>query len=170
MNTDNISSEKSTVIKKIQTWLDEENISIRDIEDEYSDFHIVAKISPVHDIDLVIRKDRIDSIIVVQNMNLSDEDKRTFAHLAKAKKLEFVRDLKLSLLHLGIDYAIQPDSERLEYVQMSRKIYFDGLTKDRFFDTIFHVQRAMEIMRLKYETHLYHGTSDKSYLNSLFIL
>lgn len=170
MNSENINSEKSVIINKIKTWLDEEKISTVDIQDVYTDFHISVKITATHSIDLFIPKDRIDSVVVAQNMNFSDDDKKGYVHLDKSRKKDFVLDLKSSLLHVGVEYAIQPDKERMQSVQVSRRIYFDGFTKDRFFDILHQVQRAMEIVYLKYETYLYHGSSDGSYLTTVFFL
>jgi len=170
MIDDDINSVKEEAINNIRTWLKEENISSRNIDDEYSDFHVVATVSQTHNIDLVIRKDRMDSVTIAQNMNLSDDDKKAFIHLTKDKKKEFIQDLKSSLLYIGVDYTIQPDKERLEFVHVSRIIYFDGLTKDRLFDILSNVLRAMEMVRLKYETHLYQGSLGQSFLNSFFYL
>ena len=39
--------------------------------------------------------------------------------------------------------------KNLEKVESSKKIYFDGLTKDRFIDTIFALQRGLYLVELR---------------------
>lgn len=64
-------------------------------------------------------------------------------------KTNFLFDLKLSLLQMNLMYLVNNGFRQLQSVLVYKPIYFDGLTKDRFFATIYTVHHAIEIARTK---------------------
>jgi len=50
---------------------------------------------------------------------------------------KLLRELKYSLLQLNIQFNFHPNEEIIESVLLSKRIYFDGLSKKIFFDDIF---------------------------------
>lgn len=55
---------------------------------------------------------------------------------------------------MNVGHRFDPDAENLERIRIMKTIYFDGLTKDKFFDTIFALIRASSIVELLMLTYL----------------
>ena len=62
--------------------------------------------------------------------------------------MEMISDLQRSLLAINVEYTFSPDLDSLDKVSIGKNIYFDGLTKDRFMDSIFALKRAMAAVGL----------------------
>jgi Uncharacterized conserved protein (DUF2299) len=74
---------------------------------------------------------------------LDDEYKKAFVALKDNKeKLKILWDLEHSLLEINVGHKLIPNHKNLERIEIYKKIYFDGLTKDKFMDTIFVLQRG----------------------------
>jgi hypothetical protein len=55
---------------------------------------------------------------------------------------------------MNVDYVLFPDSIDLKSVRISKAIYFDALTKDKFFETILLIKRAAKIAKWCISKHL----------------
>jgi hypothetical protein len=140
------SNVKKEVIEKIQKWLDDESIEITNIDNPFVDYQINIK-NPNQTI--CLPKNKIDSIEFVTSVNFTNEDKKTYAALKNnEEKLRIIWDLQRSLLEINVEYEIQPNFDNLESIIIKKTIYFDALTKDKFMDTIFTLQRGFYLVEL----------------------
>jgi hypothetical protein len=153
------SNGKKEVIDKIQKWLNDESIDFTTEENSYLDFRINIK-DPNQTI--FSYKDKPDSIEFGTYSSLDEEYKKAFVALKNNKeKLQILCDLECSLLEINVGHKLVPSYKNLEKVEIFKKIYFDGLTKDKFMDTIFALQRGSKLVEL-----MFRQLSGKYYLNS----
>ncbi|HET7344559.1 MAG TPA: DUF2299 family protein [Nitrososphaeraceae archaeon] len=61
------------------------------------------------------------------------------------EKDEFWIHLRMNLIYVGINVAAIPDIESLESIQLTKPIYFDGLSQDKLIDVILRVTDALEL-------------------------
>ena len=61
----------------------------------------------------------------------------------------FYFDLELTLLQMNVYFIIKKNIRELQSLEISKVIFFDGLTKDTLFNTINTVRNAIEIARIK---------------------
>lgn len=61
----------------------------------------------------------------------------------------FYFDLELALLQMNIYFIIKKNMRELQSLEISKVLFFDGLTKDRLFNTINSVRNSIEIARIK---------------------
>ena len=61
----------------------------------------------------------------------------------------FYFDLKLALLQMNVYFIIKKNMRELQSVEISKVVFFDGLTKDTLFNTINTVHNSIEIARIK---------------------
>jgi hypothetical protein len=54
------------------------------------------------------------------------------------------------LLEINVGHNLVLNDNNLERVDIYKKIYFDGLNKDRFMDTIFALQRGTNLVELMF--------------------
>jgi len=137
---------KKEVIVKIQKWLDEESIKFSVVEEPYSDFRLDIK-NPNQTI--LSFTDKPDSVLFITHVSLTLEDKKAFAALENnEEKFKILWDLERSLIEINVGYVLLPNQKNLDKVEISKKIYFDGLTKDKFMDIIFALQRGLYLVEL----------------------
>jgi len=61
----------------------------------------------------------------------------------------FYFDLKLALLQMNVYFLIKKSMRELQSLEISKVVFFDGLTKDTLFNTINTVNNSIEIARIK---------------------
>jgi hypothetical protein len=61
----------------------------------------------------------------------------------------FYFDLELALLQMNVYFIIKKHMRKLQSLEISKVLFFDGLTKDRLFNTINSVRNSIEIARIK---------------------
>jgi hypothetical protein len=55
----------------------------------------------------------------------------------------------VALLQLNVDFLIKKNMRELQSLEIFKVLFFDGLTKDVFFNTINRVHNSIEIARIK---------------------
>ena len=140
------SNGKKEVIEKIRKWLDEESIEFTPVDYPFAEFNVDTR-NPNQTIR--IPKNKPDSIEFLTIANLSNEDQKAYVALKnKEEKLRTLFDLQRSLLELNVGYKIEKDLENLESIIITKIIYFDGLSKDRFMDSRFALLRGFSLVQL----------------------
>ena len=160
--TDSNANNKTHVSSKITEWLQDEGYTFVPYEDPYTDFCLHIKEPNNPPIFVGMEKDSKDSVMVYTRSDLSQFDKKAFSTFQTNVKKEFIFALASSLSNLILPYRIHPSSEQMEYLEIKKYIFFDGLTKDRFFDTIDRVLAGIYLARMVYDKYLYKG-NDSNY-------
>jgi hypothetical protein len=137
---------KKEVIEKIQKWLKEESIEITNIDNPFADYQVNTK-NPNQSI--CLPKNKIDVIEFATSVYFTKEDQKAYVALKNnEEKLRIIWDLQRSLLEINVEYEVKPDFDNLESIIIKKTVYFDGLSKDRFMDTIFALQRGYYLAEL----------------------
>lgn len=139
-------NEKKEVIKKIQKWLNEEFIEFINIDNPLADCQINTK-NPNQTI--CLPKNKIDSIEFVTAVFFTIEDQKAYIALKNnEEKLRIIWELQRSLLEINLEYEVKPNFDNLESIILKKTVYFDNLSKDKFMDTIFTLQRGFYLVEL----------------------
>jgi hypothetical protein len=139
-------NEKKEVIKKIQKWLNEEFIEFINIDNPLADCQINTK-NPNQTI--CLPKNKIDSIEFVTAIFFTIEDQKAYTALKNnEEKLRIIWELQRSLLEINLEYEVKPNFDNLESIILKKTVYFDNLSKDKFMDTIFTLQRGFYLVEL----------------------
>ena len=139
-------NEKKEVIKKIQKWLNEEFIEFINIDNPLADYQINTK-NPNQTI--CLPKNKIDSIEFVTAIFFTIEDQKAYIALKNnEEKLRIIWELQRSLLEINLEYEVKPNFDNLESIILKKTVYFDNLSKDKFMDTIFTLQRGFYLVEL----------------------
>jgi hypothetical protein len=139
-------NEKKEVIKKIQKWLNEEFIEFINIDNPLADYQINTK-NPNQTI--CLPKNKIDSIEFVTAVFFTIEDQKAYIALKNnEEKLRIIWELQRSLLEINLEYEVKPNFDNLESIILKKTVYFDNLSKDKFMDTIFTLQRGFYLVEL----------------------
>jgi hypothetical protein len=98
--------------------------------------------------------DRLDSLSISEIIILDLQSQKSYASLAAKpngilEQNRFYFDLKLALLQMNVYFVIKKNIRELQSVEISKVVFFDGLTKDTLFNTINTVHNSIEIARIK---------------------
>jgi hypothetical protein len=99
---------------------------------------------------ITIDKQKIDSLTLVARSGFSEQDKKALSH-SNDKRVDFVRRLRSALPQSRVTYNFYPDFNNIEYIEIYKTIYFDGLSKHTFFQYIEDIVRALSWLSLEYE-------------------
>lgn len=153
-NDPNMSSqEKEQKDKKAQAqlWLMEDGYKIKENPDMNSSFRMVAENNAGNWVEVVQLTTRPDQIGIVTTIVLNEMQKAKFLQMDEGKRRELIRELRSGLLMMGIAYMglIYP----LEKLTISRAVYYDGLNKNNFMDTLTKVFYAFYYVANIYEKY-----------------
>lgn len=83
-------------------------------------------------------------------MGFPEIDHRMLSYLSKEGK-KFFWNLEYALSQLTVMYNIHPSIEEVERIDITKIIYFDGLTKHTFFSSLFDIKRGMHCVNIQYQ-------------------
>jgi hypothetical protein len=98
--------------------------------------------------------DRLDCMIISEIIILDLQSQKSYASLAAKtngilEQNRFYFDLELALLQMNVYFVIKKNMRELQSLEISKVVFFDGLTKDTLFNTINIVRNSIEIARIK---------------------
>ena len=98
--------------------------------------------------------DRLDSLSISEIIIFDLQSQKSYASLAAKnngilEQNKFYFDLELALLQMNVYFVINKNMRELQSLEISKVVFFDGLTKDILFNTINTVHNSIEISRIK---------------------
>ena len=98
--------------------------------------------------------DRLDSLSISEVIILDLQSQKSYASLAAKpngilEQNRFYFDLELALLQMNVYFIIKKNMRELQSLEISKVVFFDGLTKDTLFNTINTVRNSIKIARIK---------------------
>lgn len=135
----NIETEK--VKNNIQKWLLEDGYQIELQPDKNSLFRFIA--TDMIGIKTLIFQPNLmtDQILVAAGINFDDNQQNLFQTLENKDRVDFLWDLRFGLLNL--DVGFNGITVPLKGIEISKPIYYDGLTKDALLQKLTTVKRGV---------------------------
>ncbi len=129
------------VENKIRKWLLDEGYDVKKINDPRSHFsYSFTRAGDLHFFVLQL-KNKIDSIIVFLFLGFGKEGTGTFSSMSDDKREKIRENIIVDLATIGCEYAFLP-KEAPNRIRLSKIIYYDGLSKHNFFESIGLVRRG----------------------------
>jgi hypothetical protein len=135
---------KNEVAEKTRKRLGEEGFHVNDVQDTNTDFHFQIQ-NP--NVSIIIEKQKFDRVTLATYVAFPKLDQELFAFMNKEGK-KFFWNLRDKLIAINVGYTIHPSMEKVERIDITKVIYFDGLTKNIFFNSLSDVQRGIESVNL----------------------
>lgn len=139
------------MIDKVIRWLKDEGYEPEDVTDMHPGTTYFAKvrINETSGFHVSFSTEQLDSVVISEIIVMDQDYQNAYKLLPALEQTNFFYDLKLALLQMNVMYSLENSFRELKSVAVVKPIYFDGLTKDKFFDTVFTVHHAIEIARTK---------------------
>jgi hypothetical protein len=98
--------------------------------------------------------DRLDSLTISEIIIFDLQSQKSYSSLASKtngilEQNRFYFDLELAFLQMNVYFIIKKNMRELQSVEISKVVFFDGLTKDTLFNAINIVRNAIETARIK---------------------
>lgn len=137
--------------ERIAEWLGDEGFNLWKFPDE--DAHFSYKVSRGDSHPLVVRqlKNQTDSIQIAGDVRVNAANQNKLQTIPDNEKRFLLFDFRMVLLSTGCRWQFLPSPESWETLHISKTVFYDGLTKDRFFEVLEVVTRAMSLVILTLE-------------------
>jgi hypothetical protein len=144
---------KKEVAQIVKDWLEEEGLATEYLDDEDTDVNcVVVKDNII--LNIAFLKAAKDSLIVSGKVGIqpSQED-----NVMESTKLErgSLYALEIVFLQMNLDFTIddtnsEADEFSISDIQIHKTVFFDGLSKDRLFDTTASIFNCINVVRKKF--------------------
>ena len=134
---------KSTA-ERIKKWLREEGLNPTDRVNPNT--NVTFDIS-VHEnlISVGFHKTSRDSIIIGTNIIFSDDEQKMLKFLKSRN--DILWDLQKFLVQLHLEPTFKWNKDSLEKISFQKTLYFDNLTKDRFYEVLGDCFHSINVIR-----------------------
>ena len=154
-------------IKKVVEWLREEGLEPQEITHLRKDacYYGVVISDQAEKIEQTEKKrreafhllfpiDKLDSLRISEIVIFDLKSQKSYTSLATKTngilaQNRFYFDLELALLQMNVYFVIKKNMRELQSLEISKVVFFDGLTKGTFFNAIDTVRNSIEIARIK---------------------
>jgi hypothetical protein len=141
----------SEVGKRIEAWLDDEGFSVWKFAGESSRFSFKTTRDECPPLLVLQPQSKADSLLVMSDVRFTDEGQEKLLALPKKEREFMLFDLKMVLLSTECRCQFIPSSESWTAIRISKPVFYDGLSKDRFFETMDTVARAVSLVILTFQ-------------------
>jgi hypothetical protein len=137
--------------KKIETWLGDEGFNVWKFAGENSRFSFKTTRDECPPLLVLQPQSKADSLLVTCDVRLTDEGREKLQALPKREREFMLFDLKMVLLSTECHCQFIPSSGSWKAIRVSKPVFYDGLSKDRFFETMDTVARAVSLILLTFQ-------------------
>jgi hypothetical protein len=140
---------RKEIADKATQWLTEEKQTFEQVSDPNALLNVIMKISNFN-INVIVDNQRRDCLEIVSSIGLPAELLKAFKYLKPEQLTQFFFEVEMAMSINHFGYSFEPDSAHLERITLTKVIYYDGLTKEKFFDTLLMVAKALNILNLHF--------------------
>jgi len=135
------------VTEKLKRWLDAESIDCVQLIGEFArntlfSFHVTLPSGT--ELTVFQPSDKKDSITISGTLFLSEEQTKRLRQKPRCVQEDTLSDLCFKLAPLDVELTFE-GGEIYRRIGINHQIFFDGLTKDRFFKAVSTVNRAYRL-------------------------
>ena len=136
-----MNAEITTVKKKILRWLLDEKYDVKELDDKEKKYYFrfsVSRTSKGPGFLIVQPKYRSDSLVFLLPLIMGKKEKRAFETLSKEEREDLISKLRINVALSGTGSILNfhPNPKSFESIHLAKFVYYDGLSKDRFFEII----------------------------------
>ena len=135
------------IADKIKLWLDAEELNSVILIGEFArntlfSFHVTLPSGT--EITVFQSSNKKDSITISATLFLPDEKVKKIRKKLKSKQEKIFSEVLIKLAPLDVEVILE-GGEICQRIDINHQIYFDGLTKDRFFGAVSTVNKAYRL-------------------------
>src|SRR5215217_5489865 len=151
---------KEEAVEIVKKWLEEEQYEVGLVPDESTDYNFMI-VKRYMVLNVGFHKRSSDSLIVGGKIRFNPEEQSIIKYITT--KLELLYDIEIICAQLNLELVTTPVKENEEYsledVRLFKTLYFDGLTKQSFFDSLIGIFHCFRLIVAKFDIIARTGTA-----------
>jgi hypothetical protein len=151
---------KQEVVDTVKRWLKEEEYEVSLVPDESTDYNFMM-VKGYMVLNVGFHKRSSDSLIVGGKIRFNPEEQSIIKNITT--NLELLYDIEIICAQLNLELVTTPVKENGEYsledIRLFKTLYFDGLTKQSFFDSLIGIFNCFRLIVAKFDIIARTGTA-----------
>ena len=151
---------KQEAIDTVKRWLKEEEYEVSLVPDESTDYNFMI-VKGYMVLNIGFHKRSSDSLIVGGKIRFNPEEQSLIKYITT--NLELLYDIDIICAQLNLELVTTPVKENGEYsledIRLFKTLYFDGLTKQSFFDSLIGIFHCFRLIVAKFDIIARTGTT-----------
>jgi hypothetical protein len=152
----NVEKEFRSVEERVQKWLAEESFEVKKASDQKSNFRYFGTKKGMPKFSVFQPYGKSDLVLVESGITFEGAEKEKLAALFTSHQ-DLLMELRLHLESNGFFYRIQPpdlNSGKAGGIVLAKPLYYDGMCKDRFLDTVLKITHTTVFIILTIHRYL----------------
>ena len=151
---------KQEAVDTVNRWLKEEEYEVSLVPDESTDYNFMI-VKGYMVLNIGFHKRSSDSLIVGGKIRFNPEEQSIIKYITT--NLELLYDIDIMCAQLNLELVTTPVKENAEYsledIRLFKTLYFDGLTKQSFFDSLIGIFHCFRLIVAKFDIIARTGTT-----------
>lgn len=151
---------KQEAVDTVNRWLKEEEYEVSLVPDESTDYNFMI-VKGYMVLNIGFHKRSSDSLIVGGKIRFNPEEQSIIKYITT--NLELLYDIDIICAQLNLELVTTPVKENGEYsledIRLFKTLYFDGLTKQGFFDSLIGIFHCFRLIVAKFDIIARTGTT-----------
>jgi len=143
---------KQEVVDTVKRWLKEEEYEVSLVPDESTDYNFMI-VKGYMVLNIGFHKRSSDSLIVGGKIRFNPEEQSIIKYITT--NFELLYDIDIICAQLNLELVTTPIKENGEYsledIRLFKTLYFDGLTKQSFFDSLIGIFHCFRLIVAKFD-------------------
>ena len=143
---------KQEAVDTVNRWLKEEEYEVSLVPDESTDYNFMI-VKGYMVLNIGFHKRSSDSLIVGGKIRFNPEEQSIIKYITT--NLELLYDIDIMCAQLNLELVTTPVKENGEYsledIRLFKTLYFDGLTKQSFFDSLIGIFHCFRLIVAKFD-------------------
>ena len=151
---------KQEAVDTVKRWLEEEEYEVSLVPDESTDYNFMI-VKGYMVLNIGFHKRSSDSLIVGGKIRFNPEEQSIIKYITT--NLELLYDIDIICAQLNLELVTTPVKENgkysLEDIRLFKTLYFDGLTKQSFIDSLIGIFHCFRLIVAKFDIIARIGTA-----------
>jgi hypothetical protein len=151
---------KQEAVDTVKRWLKEEEYEVSLVPDESTDYNFMI-VKGYMVLNIGFHKRSSDSLIVGGKIRFNPEEQSLIKYITT--NLELLYDIDIICAQLNLELVTTPVKENGEYsledIRLFKTLYFDGLTKQSFLDSLIGIFHCFRLIVAKFDIIARTGTA-----------
>jgi len=143
---------KQEVVDTVKRWLKEEEYEVSLVPDESTDYNFMI-VKGYMVLNIGFHKRSSGSLIVGGKIRFNPEEQSIIKNITT--NFELLYDIDIICAQLNLELVTTPIKENGEYsledIRLFKTLYFDGLTKQSFFDSLIGIFHCFRLIVAKFD-------------------
>jgi hypothetical protein len=144
-------SSKEVVARTVKQWLIDEGLPADDVKDLNCDYNFKTAYGSKN-IHVAFHKRSKDSLIIIGKVHF-EPDQQVMLRYTKTKR-EILFDIETLFIMKDVDFILETNTKEQEFtiedIKLQKTIFFDGLSKDRFYSVLYQVSNCLQLLILQF--------------------